>query len=134
MNRQLVAFFVGLVFAIGLGIAGMSKPSKVINFLDISGTWDPSLAFVMVGAIGVFSVAYFFSRKITRPALDNKFHLPKNQSIDFKLLFGAALFGVGWGLGGFCPGPAFVAVGAGMLSGVIFFVGFTIGGYVFPKK
>lgn len=105
--RFLLTFLAGLIFAIGLAVSGMTMPSKVINFLDISGNWDPSLMFVMIGAIGVYSIVFHFIKpKMASPLYTEKFRLPTRVEIDLPLVLGAALFGAGWGLGGFCPGPA----------------------------
>ncbi|MFT0891689.1 DUF6691 family protein [Pseudochelatococcus sp. G4_1912] len=107
----LINLLTGLLFGIGLVISGMSDPAKVLNFLDLFGSWDPSLAFVMGGAVIVAFIGYRFVLKREHPLFDTQFHLPTNQDIDRSLIIGAAVFGVGWGLGGFCPGPAFVALG-----------------------
>jgi len=104
-----VAFVAGLVFAIGLGISGMTQPSKVVGFLDFTGAWDPSLAFVMMGAIGVH---FYFARRALvskRPLFAERFAWPEKVHIDAPLVVGAILFGVGWGLAGYCPGPAIVS-------------------------
>jgi uncharacterized protein len=110
-RMHLVAFGSGVLFALGLGVSGMTQPSKVIAFLDVFGTWNPSLAFVMIGAIAVHVV---FARRATRPAarpfLAERFVLPTNTRIDGKLVAGSALFGLGWGAAGFCPGPAIVSL------------------------
>lgn len=102
----LIHLLSGLVFGVGLVISGMIDPAKVQNFLDLSGTWDPSLAFVMAGAIAVTATGYWLTLRRTAPILDEKFHLPSKQPIDARLLGGSAIFGLGWGLSGFCPGPA----------------------------
>ncbi len=124
-----VAFASGALFAVGLGVSGMTKPSKVLAFLDVFGNWDPSLAFVMVGAIGVHLTAYrLFVRDDRRPWFAGAFDRPMREAIDWPLVTGAALFGIGWGIGGFCPGPALVAVaGGGGISALVFMVGMTIG-------
>jgi uncharacterized membrane protein YedE/YeeE len=110
MKQLLAAFIAGFVFAVGLAISGMTQPEKVIGFLDITGDWDPSLMFVMVGAIAVHAAAYhLWLKKWKRPLLVENFSLPTSKVIDGRLLLGSALFGVGWGLGGFCPGPALVS-------------------------
>jgi uncharacterized membrane protein YedE/YeeE len=120
MKSALSALGAGLVFGIGLGLAGMTQPSKVIGFLDVLGAWDPSLAFVMIGAIAVhFSLSRLIRRR-ERPLLDARFHWPRARDIDRKLVIGSALFGVGWGLGGFCPGPAIVTLGSGSMAAIVF--------------
>ncbi len=127
MKRNAVAFGTGALFAAGLAISGMTKPSKVVGFLDISGAWDASLAFVMLGAIVVHFIAYRVVMRRPAPLFDFKFHVPTRKDIDLRLMLGAALFGVGWALGGFCPGPGLVALGGGSLNAVVFVVGMTIG-------
>jgi uncharacterized membrane protein YedE/YeeE len=119
----------GAIFGIGLAISGMARPTKVLAFLDVTGAWDPSLAFVMMGAIGVHAVAVAVARRRERTALGGIFHWPKPASIDKPLLVGAALFGVGWGLGGFCPGPALLGAAAGN-GGAILFVGAMVVGMI----
>ena len=121
---NLAAFASGLLFAVGLGIAGMTQPAKVLGFLDVFGAWDPSLAFVMVGAIAVYMPVFWWVRREHGPRL----HLPTRRPIDLRIVLGAALFGVGWGLAGYCPGPALVslatlgapalAFGVAMLAGM----------------
>jgi uncharacterized protein len=113
MKRALVAFLCGLVFGIGLIVSQMSNPAKVIGFLDLAGQWDPSLALVMVGAIAVFSVLYRLALRRQAPLLDRRFFLPEKTRIDGRLVGGAVIFGAGWGVAGFCPGPAIVSSGFG---------------------
>lgn len=105
-----VAFVSGVVFAVGLGVAGMTRPTKVIGFLDVTGDWDPSLAFVMIGAIGVFFFAAERARKGRAPLFASSYVLPEAKGIDAPLVLGAVLFGIGWGASGFCPGPALVSL------------------------
>jgi hypothetical protein len=112
MKALLAAFGAGSLVAVGLAISGMTKPSKVVGFLDVAGPWDPSLVLVMAAAVAVTFVAYRLILRRASPIFDMKFHLPTRKDIDRRLVLGAALFGVGWGLGGFCPGPGLVA-GAG---------------------
>jgi len=112
--RVLAAAVSGLVFGLGLAVSGMMNPAKVIGFLDVAGDWDPTLAFVMVGALLVAVPAYRLIPKRGRPVLEEDFSLPKKKDIDAPLLWGSALFGVGWGLVGFCPGPAVAALGTGL--------------------
>ena len=127
MKRNAAALGTGALFAIGLAISGMTKPSKVVGFLDIAGGWDASLAFVMMGAIAVHFVAYRLVMRRPSPLFDAKFHVPTRKDVDRRLVLGAALFGVGWGLGGFCPGPGLVTAGGGSLGALVFVVGMTIG-------
>lgn len=108
MKQSIVAALVGVVFALGLALGGMTDPAKVIGFLDVFGAWDPSLAFVMGGAIAVYAPVLRWARRRPAPLLDERFHLPTRSDIDARLLIGAAMFGVGWGLAGYCPGPALV--------------------------
>jgi uncharacterized protein len=114
------SFIVGLIFGIGLIFAGMTDPSKVIGFLDIAGLWDPSLAFVMAGAILVGLVAFRFANRRTMNFLGGAIRLPTKNDIDKRLIVGSLLFGVGWGMAGFCPGPALVTLGTGAPQAVIF--------------
>jgi uncharacterized protein len=120
---NLVAFATGLLFAVGLGIAGMTEPDKVLAFLDPFGAWDPSLAFVMVGAIAVYMPVYWLARGRLAPRL----HLPTRKDVDVRLVVGAAMFGVGWGLVGYCPGPALVSLttltGPALAFGAAMFAG-----------
>lgn len=118
--RLLTAFLSGAIFAVGLALSGMTLPSKVVGFLDIGGNWDPSLAFVMVGAIAVYGLGYRLVMGRERPVLDQTWHVPTNRKIDPRLLAGSALFGLGWGLGGYCPGPALTAAGTGAGNALLF--------------
>jgi uncharacterized protein len=108
--RIALGFVSGLVFGLGLVISGMSDPAKVLNFLDLAGTWDPSLAFVMGGATVTAFIGYRLVWRRPAPALGTKFDVPTSTRIDRPLITGAALFGTGWGIGGFCPGPAWTAL------------------------
>ena len=108
--RALFGFLSGLVFGVGLVVSGMSDPAKVLNFLDVAGAWDPSLAFVMGGASVVAFLGYRLAWRRSEPLLMKRFDVPSSSRIDVPLLGGAALFGVGWGVGGFCPGPAWTAL------------------------
>jgi uncharacterized membrane protein YedE/YeeE len=117
---MLISFISGLVFGIGLIISGMANPAKVLNFLDLAGNWDPSLAFVMAGAvlIGFFAFLYAARRKTT--LLGKELKLPTASKIDRRLVFGSLLFGAGWGLAGFCPGPAILGLGMGLPKAALF--------------
>ena len=129
MNALLTSFISGMVFALGLGISGMTRPVKVIGFLDFFGTWDASLAFVMIGAIAVYFAAYRWSSKMPSPLLASDFSLPKRSDLDAKLILGAAIFGAGWGLGGFCPGPALTSLASGAPAVLIFVAAMVVGMY-----
>jgi len=130
MKANVISFFSGIVFALGLGISGMTRPVKVIGFLDFFGRWDASLALVMVGAIGVYFIAYRWSRKMTSPILATKFSIPTRNDMDPRLIAGAALFGAGWGLAGFCPGPAIVSIASGAAPVAIFVISMACGIYL----
>lgn len=121
------AFVCGLLFGLGLLLAGMANPAKVLGFLDISGLWDPSLALVMAGAIVVAFIAFTVSKKMPQSLLNQKFNWPDATAITRPLLIGSVLFGLGWGLVGLCPGPALVLAGSGALEGLLFVVFMLIG-------
>ena len=110
----------GLVFGLGLIVSGMANPAKVLGFLDLSGAWDPSLALVMAGAIGVSFFAFLFAKKRTRSLIGADMKLPTGRTIDRRLVIGSTLFGIGWGVAGFCPGPGLVALGMGEVKALIF--------------
>lgn len=130
MNR-IVEFLVGLLFGIGLILSGMTDPGKVIGFLDLFGNWDPSLALVMGGAIMVGVFAFAIAKKRTSTFLGGALHLPKSTDIDKRLVVGGLVFGAGWGLAGFCPGPALVSLGAGQPKAAVFVAAMLAGMYVF---
>jgi uncharacterized protein len=119
-KRFAAAFGAGLVFAGGLGISGMTDPRKVIGALDITGRWDASLAFVMLGAITVHAVFVRVARRRGAPVLATRFLLPRQKRVDARLIGGAALFGLGWGAAGYCPGPGIVALAGGTLPPLVF--------------
>jgi uncharacterized membrane protein YedE/YeeE len=115
------ALAAGLLFGVGLILSGMIDPAKVQNFLDIAGAWDPSLAFVMVGAIGVAAPGFWLVRKRPAPLTNAQFHVPPADApIDRRLLIGAGVFGIGWGLAGFCPGPALASLSLGAPATLVF--------------
>ena len=136
MNRSisipLVALGSGVVFGIGLALSRMTDPNKIISFLNLAGHWDPSLLLVMASALTVATIGFRVAVSKT-PAFDSQFHLPKTNSIDRRLIIGSAIFGIGWGLGGFCPGPAIAALGSGALNVVAFVVALIVGGWVANK-
>ena len=118
--KLLALYLVGLVFGLGISMSGMANPAKVINFFDVAGTWDPSLIFVMGGALVVTFLGYRMVLKRPHPVFDGQFHLPTKTDLDARLIGGSAVFGVGWGIAGFCPGGALPALGTGNANVAIF--------------
>lgn len=131
MKDALAAFVVGFIFALGLGISGMTQPSKVVSFLDLFGNWDPSLIFVMGGAIAVHFVAYKLIRKRSSPLLSSAWHVPTKREITPALVIGSVLFGIGWGLGGYCPGPALTALASFDERPAVFIFSMLVGMFLF---
>ena len=127
MKAMLVAAGAGVLFALGLALSGMTDPARVTGFLDVRGAWDPTLAFVMAGAILAHAPVVRLIRRRSAPAFDTRFHWPRLTRIDAALVVGAAVFGVGWGLSGYCPGPALVSLGGGA-RGVVVFVAAMLAG------
>jgi uncharacterized membrane protein YedE/YeeE len=125
--QRVVEFLIGLLFGLGLLISGMTDPGKVIGFLDVAGAWDPSLAFVMGGAVAVSAIAFSLLRGRATAFLGGAMHWPDARAIDSRLVIGSLAFGVGWGLAGFCPGPALVAGGAGHAPALIFTIAMLVG-------
>jgi len=117
----IAAFCCGLLFSLGLVVSGMANPAKVLNFLDVLGNWDPSLAFVMGGAVAVTGIGFRVVTKRSSPALFSNFSLPTRIDVDKPLIVGAILFGIGWGVGGYCPGPAWTSLSA-MAPGTLVFI------------
>ncbi|WP_112436337.1 YeeE/YedE family protein [Rhizobium sp. AN80A] len=117
----------GIVFGIGLSLSGMLNPVRVQGFLDVFGNWDPSLAFVLGGAVAVAFVGVQVMKRMRHPAFDDSFHLPTNRKIDAPLVIGSALFGLGWGIGGLCPGPAVASLSVGIPQTVLFVLAMLIG-------
>ena len=124
---NIVAVLLGITFGIGLILSGMTNPAKVQGFLDIAGIWDPSLGLVMAGAIAVACVPFRLAGKAGRSWLGNGLSQPETSTIDRSLVLGSALFGIGWGLSGFCPGPALVGLGAGYLPAIVFSIAMVFG-------
>jgi len=120
MKYSVTSLLAGLIFGLGLMVSGMANPEKVLGFLDIAGLWDPSLAFVMGGAIIVGLVAFAVARRRTLSFLGFTMKMPANKRIEPRLVIGSMMFGIGWGIAGFCPGPALVALGAGEIKAVVF--------------
>ena len=129
--QLLMALFAGLVFGLGLIVSGMTDPSKVTGFLDLAGAWDPSLALVMGGAIGVGLVAFSFARTRSQSLLGGPMQLPTARQIDRRLVLGGLTFGIGWGLAGFCPGPALASLATGGSKPLIFTAALLVGMVIF---
>ncbi len=129
--HRLVEFIVGMLFGLGLLLSGMTDPGKIIGFLDIFGNWDPSLAFVMAGAIAVGFFAFGVAKKRTTTILGGALRLPTASHIDKRLIIGSTVFGVGWGLAGFCPGPALVSMASGQIQAAWFVAAMIAGMLVF---
>lgn len=128
MNKHFISAFVtGLIFGLGLLVSGMANPDKVLSFLDIAGAWDPSLAFVMGGAIAVGVVAFTLIKGRTHSLWGEPLRLPGKKDLDSRLIMGSLGFGIGWGLAGFCPGPALVAFGTGAPKAIVFVIAMVAG-------
>lgn len=127
MIRLVMTYLVGVVFGVGISISGMSNPAKVLNFFDIAGTWDPSLVFVMGGAVIVTFIGYRLVLSRPKPLADARFHLPTSTTLDMRLIGGSAVFGIGWGIAGFCPGGALPALGT-LNSDVLIFTASLLAG------
>lgn len=127
LPKIVVALLAGVLFGAGLAVAGMTDPNKVLNFLDLSRSWDPSLALVMASAIPVAASGFIIARRRAKPALEPEFNLPTNTHVDPRLVAGSALFGIGWGLGGYCPGPAVASLADAGPPLVAFLVAMTLG-------
>lgn len=130
--KNFIAFIVGLIFAMGLGISGMTQTQVVRGFLDVFGDWNYSLIGVMAGAIFIHSILFYFIKKKSSPLLDSKFHLPTRKDLDWRLITGAGIFGIGWGWAGICPGPGIVAMASGNMD-IIIFIAFMLVGMVLFK-
>ena len=127
LSKIALALVSGTLFGAGLAVSGMTNPSKVLNFLDLSGQWDPSLALVMASAIPVATLTFNLARRRQKPVFEPKFVLPQNTKLDMRLVAGSALFGLGWGLGGYCPGPAVASLGNPSLPLFAFLAAMTVG-------
>lgn len=131
MKKSSIAFIVGFIFALGLGLSGMTNPNKVVGFLDLFGNFDPSLIFVMIGAIAIHFIAYKLIRKRTSPLFEKEWLVPTKKEITPALIFGSFLFGIGWALGGFCPGPALTSLGSLQARPAIFIISMIAGMIIF---
>ena len=133
-QQTLVALISGLLFGLGLGYSQMIDPEKVIGFLDLTGNWDPTLAFVMGGAVVVTLISFRFILKRPAPLLNGNFYVPTRKDIDTPLLLGAALFGIGWGIGGYCPGPVLTSLVLGSLNPLLFVAAMIVGSLTFKAS
>ena len=133
MKQNLITLLCGIIFGIGLSLSHMINPNKVLNFLDITGNWDPSLIFVMIGALAItfFSFKWILKRPV--PLLAESFHVSTKSLVDKPLVIGAAIFGIGWGMSGYCPGPAVANLGLLSLESVIMVVAIYLGFFVFNR-
>lgn len=131
MKIKITALVVGFIFAIGLGVSGMTQPQKVVGFLDVFGSWDPSLIFVMIGGIVVHFITYKLIRNRETPLLTKEWHIPSKKEITPTLVIGSLLFGFGWGLGGFCPGPALTSLASFQIEPAVFVASMLAGMFVF---
>jgi uncharacterized membrane protein YedE/YeeE len=139
MKSGVYAFFIGVLFSLGLGISQMTNPSKVIGFLDITGNWDPSLAFVMGGALSIYLLGYkLILPRRSKPIDGGEFQIPTRKDIDAQLIIGSVVFGIGWALAGFCPGPGITAIVTGQEQVLTFAASMSVGvliyHYIFVKK
>ncbi len=131
MKNSIAALVVGFVFAIGLGLSGMTQPQKVVGFLDVFGKWDPSLIFVMLGAIIVHFVLYKLIRRRKTPRWAAQWNVPTKKDITLSLVLGSFVFGIGWGLGGFCPGPALTSLASFQVRPAAFVISMLVGMFLF---
>jgi len=127
------ALAAGLLFGLGLAISQMVNPEKILDFLDVTGDWDPSLALVMAGAVGVAMLAFRLVLKRKQPIFDDDFHLPRLTKVDRSLLVGSGVFGLGWGIGGYCPGPGIAALSAGSVEALVFVAGMVLGSVLYRR-
>lgn len=131
--QNLVAAIAGLLFGLGLGLSQMIDRNRVLGFLDLAGTWDPTLLFVMLGAVTVTLITFRFVLRMPQPLLNQTFSLPTRKDIDRPLILGAALFGIGWGIAGYCPGPGIVALVLGVANPVLFVLSMVAGSLVYQR-
>lgn len=129
--RNILLFICGFIFGTGLTVSNMTDPNKILNFLDVTGQWDPTLLVVMAGAVVTTFTGYRFLKSKTQPLLSSSFKLPTKSDIDWRLITGSALFGIGWGLAGYCPGPALVGLAINGMDAVYLVIGMIIGSVVY---
>jgi len=132
VKQNIVSFISGCIFAIGLTISGMTQPHKIIGFLSLKN-WDYSLLFVMLGAVGAHAFLQLWIRKRNRPLMDSEWHIPTRRDFTLSLIVGSAIFGIGWGLGGFCPGPAIVSLASIETRTIVFVFAMGLGIWIYQK-
>ncbi|GAB4312782.1 DUF6691 family protein [Cyanobacterium aponinum UTEX 3221] len=132
-KQSVIALISGLLFGLGLSISQMVDRERVLGFLDVAGKWDATLMFVLGGAVGVTLITFRFILKLKHPLFEQKFYLPSRQDIDLKLILGAVIFGIGWGIGGYCPGPAVTSLVQLSINPIIFILAFIIGSLGYEK-
>jgi len=133
MKQNITALVAGLLFGLGLAISQMIDPARVLGFLDVAGVWDPTLIFVLGGAVGVAVVAFRFVLRQQNPFLALTFRLPNKTEIDRPLILGSALFGIGWGISGYCPGPGITALVLGSWNSVLFVIALAVGSFLYSR-
>ena len=131
MKQKLIALLSGLLFGLGLSLSQMIDHDRVLRFLDVSGDWDPTLLFVLGGAVTVTVIAFRFVLRLPRPIFNSKFYLPTRKDIDLPLILGTAIFGIGWGIAGYCPGPGITALVLGTPNPVLFVIAFMVGSLIY---
>lgn len=131
--RNASALAAGMLFGLGLAISQMVNPEKVLDFLDVTGNWDPSLALVMAGAVGVAMLAFRLVLRRKQPIFESEFHLPRMTKVDHRVLIGSGIFGLGWGIGGYCPGPGIAALSGGSLEALVFVAGMALGSVLYQR-
>ncbi|PZD71137.1 hypothetical protein C1752_07865 [Acaryochloris thomasi RCC1774] len=133
MKRQIIALISGILFGLGLGLSQMVDRDRVLAFLDVTGTWDPTLLFVLGGAVGVTLLTFRFVLRRSSPLFTPKFYLPSRRDIDRRLIVGAAIFGIGWGIAGYCPGPGLTALVLGIWNPVLFLISLIAGSLLYQR-
>ena len=131
MKQKLIALLSGLIFGFGLSLSQMIDRDRVLGFLDVSGDWDPTLLFVLGGAVSITIITFRFVLRLPRPIFSSKFYLPTRKDIDLPLILGAAIFGIGWGIAGYCPGPGITALVLGIANPVLFVIAFIVGSLIY---
>ena len=133
IKQNLIALLSGILFGLGLGLSQMIDRDRVLGFLDLTGTWDPTLLLVLISAVGVTLISFRYILKQSHPLLTRKFYLPSHHNIDLPLILGSAIFGIGWGISGYCPGPGITALTLGIFNPILFLVAMIVGSWSSQK-